>query len=50
MMQTINRTPDVNVTVRRGAMAFDVVEPTIGVRFIQMIINTSQLHRRCMVF
>lgn len=32
-----------------GDTSFDVVEPESGVRFIHMILNTSQIHMRCMV-
>jgi hypothetical protein len=32
-----------------GDTAFDVVEPETGVRYIHMILNTSQIHMRCMV-
>jgi hypothetical protein len=32
-----------------GDTAFDTVEPETGVRFINMILNTSTIHMRCMV-
>jgi hypothetical protein len=32
-----------------GDTAFDTVEPETGVRFINMILNTSSIHMRCMV-
>jgi hypothetical protein len=32
-----------------GDTVFDTVEPETGVRFINMILNTSTIHMRCMV-
>lgn len=32
-----------------GDTAFDTVEPETGIRFINMVLNTSAIHMRCMV-
>ncbi len=32
-----------------GDTSFDVVEPETGVRFLQMLLNTSNIHMRCMI-
>jgi hypothetical protein len=32
-----------------GDTAFDVVEPETGVRYLHMLLNTSNIHMRCMV-
>jgi hypothetical protein len=32
-----------------GDTAFDTVEPETGIRFINMVLNTSTIHMRCMV-